>query len=444
MWADIIKNMLTRFAPSPTGLIHLGNIRTALICYLYARKNDGKFMLRIDDTDAASCKEEYKEYIKMDLSWLGINWDIITYQSERFERYDELFNELLQSRRIYKCYETAEELEIQRKILISRGVPPIYTKPSIVEIKKYEEEGRNPHFRFKIDSDQLISWYDEIKGEINFSSSNLSDPVVMRTNGLYTYMLPSVIDDIDYKITNIVRGEDHVSNTAVQIQMMKALNAKIPQFAHLSLLKTGGEKLSKRNKSININSLKESGVEPMAINSYLATIGSSHEMREYQNLDQLIQSFNIKKFSSSSILLNLQDVQSLNEKVIRNMPFNEVFPRIRIENLTKEFWQAIKFNIKRLEEVQYWWRICKTNVKPIIVDNDFIKIAYENLPIGDWNEETWGNWINKLRGITGRKGKDLFMPLRLALTGEETGPELAKLLPLIGREMVVSRFTFNA
>ena len=439
--------MLTRFAPSPTGLMHLGNARTALICYLYAHQMQGKLILRIDDTNTEACKTEYIDCIKRDLQWLGIEWDAYFQQSERFDRYHQVFNDLKKTGRIYKCYETAEELEIKRKLLISRGMPPIYDRSALSnseqQITQYEKEGRLPYFRFKINVEDTIGWYDQIRDEITFIGSNLSDPVVMRTNGLYTYMLPSIIDDIDYNITHVVRGEDHIANTAIQIQMMEALNAKIPTFAHLSLLNLEGNKLSKRKGAIDVNSLRESGIEPMAINSYLATVGSSHQTAHYNTLDGLIKAFDIKKFSSSAISLNLDEINKLNHKAIRNMDFDAVYSRLNIQELTLDFWEAIKFNITTLVAVKEWWRICKTEIKPIIEDKKFIDIAYDNLPQEQWDDNTWHTWITILKEKTKRNGKDLFMPLRLALTAAEQGPELAKLLPVIGKELVESRLKYH-
>lgn len=427
--------MLTRFAPSPTGLLHLGNIRTALICYLYSKKNNGSFMLRIDDTDVTSCKPEYQECLKEDLSWIGLKWDLSIKQSQRIKRYNQVFNQLIESKRIYECYENAEELEVKRKMLINKGLAPIYTSESVNEEQreKYKNEGRKAYFRFKINRNDVISWQDQIRSKITFLGAHLSDPVVMRTNGLYTYMLPSVIDDIDYKITHIIRGEDHIANTAIQIQMIKALKAICPEFAHLSLLKSGNAKLSKRYSAINARSLKKDGIEPMAINSYLATIGSSNQMIMHTDLIHLIKTFNINNFSSSAILLNIKDIESLNKEIIRNIPFSEIYSRLDIEALTEEFWHGIRFNIKTIHEVRNWWRICKTEITNTITDKDFIDIAYSTLPIEPWDKNTWHVWSSELKKITGRRKKDLFMPLRLALTGENTGPELAKLLPLIGR-----------
>ncbi len=437
------KEMLTRFAPSPTGLMHLGNVRAALICYLYAKKMNGQFILRIDDTNTDACKAEYIDYIKRDLTWLGITWDNFFQQSTRFDRYQQVFNDLRKTGRIYECYETAEELEIKRKLLISRGLPQIYDRAALYntdqQIAKYQSEGRKPYFRFKINVEDTISWYDQIRGEITFIGANLSDPVVMRTNGLYTYMLPSIIDDIDHKITHVVRGEDHIANTAIQIQMMEALNTKTPTFAHLSLLNIEGNKLSKREGSLDVNQLRMSGIEPMAINSYLATIGSSNPISYFNTLDELIQNFDIEKFSSGSVTLNIDDINHLNHQAIRNMPFNVAYQRLNIQNLTAEFWDAIKFNITNLTEVSEWWKICKTDIKPIIENKDLIKAAYENLPSGTWGENTWNAWITKLKEITNHRGKELFMPLRLALTANKSGPELAKLLPLIGRKLVEER-----
>ncbi len=433
--------MRTRFAPSPTGFIHLGNVRTALICYLHAKRNGGQFMLRIDDTDSESCSVEYIERIKEDLKWLGLEWDVLANQSERFDRYNEVLSHLLSSGRVYKCYETPAELEMKRKMLISRGLPPIYSRPTEQEIQRYEEQQRKYHLRFAINKGAKVTWNDKVKGDISFLGEKLSDPVIMRTNGLYTYMLPSVIDDMDYGITDVIRGEDHIANTAIQIEMMDAINAKKPNFAHLSLLRTGEEKLSKSKGGGSIRELEEIGIEPMAINSYLATAGSSQPIKSYKNLRELIEGFEITNFSTSSILLDLQSVKSLNDKVIRNISFSELSVRLQIEGLTEDFWCAIKHNIKSVPEVYDWWAICKTKINPVIKEKEFIGIALENLPSGDWDEGTWGVWVSKLKEISGRKGKNLFLPLRLALTGSESGPELAKLLPLIGRERAMLRLS---
>ncbi len=438
--------MLTRFAPSPTGLMHLGNVRTALVCYLYAKKENGQMLLRMDDTDTGSCKAEYQDFIKRDLTWLGLHWDRLERQSERFERYNEVFQQLLNSGRIYKCYETAEELEVKRKILISRGMPPIYDRASLNKenIQRYEKEGRKVYFRFKINTKDTVSWTDEVRKQISFYGENLSDPVVARTNGFYTYMLPSVIDDIDYDVTHVVRGEDHIVNTAIQIQMMKSIGAKIPKFAHLSLLQISGSKLSKRDGSINVNSMREQGIEAMTINSYLANIGTSNPIVAYSNIKDLVEHFDISKFSSSSISFNLKEVEDLNEKVVRNLDFKIIYERLAIKELDESFWNAIKFNIKTINEIPDWWRICKTNIKPVIHDAYLIKKAYETLPEGKWNRGTWSKWMEKLKIATKKRGKDLFLPLRLALTSAETGPELAELFPLIDRELVMSRLSYHA
>ncbi|EAL58253.1 glutamyl-tRNA synthetase, partial [Wolbachia endosymbiont of Drosophila ananassae] len=272
--------MLTRFAPSPTGYLHVGNVRTALVCWMYTRNQNGKFLLRFDDTDLQRSDVKYINDIIQDLKWIGINWDASFKQSERFERYNEVFLQLIKEGHIYACYETREELDIKRKLQLKQGLPPVYDRSALLlteqEKISYEQEGRRPHFRFKLDRNEVVKWNDEVKDEINIATSSISDPVVKREDGIYTYMLPSVIDDVDFNVTHVVRGEDHVTNTAVQLQMIKALKAKIPTFAHLSLLHFDDSKISKRTGVLNIKSIKEDEIEPMALVSYLVKLGTSN------------------------------------------------------------------------------------------------------------------------------------------------------------------------
>ncbi|NSX83843.1 glutamate--tRNA ligase [Wolbachia endosymbiont of Atemnus politus] len=440
--------MLTRFAPSPTGCLHVGNVRTALICWIYARSQNGEFLLRFDDTDLQRSDIKYVDNIVQDLKWIGIDWDLSFKQSERFERYDEVFLQLIKEGRIYACYETREELDIKRKLQLKQGLPPVYDRSSLLlteqEKTRYEQEGRKPHFRFKLNRKEVVKWNDKVKGEINIATSHISDPVVRREDVIYTYMLPSVIDDVDFNVTHVVRGEDHVTNTAVQIQMIQALEAKIPTFAHLSLLHFDDSKISKRKGGLDIKSIKEDEIEPMALASYLAKLGTSDPIEAHVSMQSLVDSFDIKKFSSASAQFNSSEVYKLNSKVLQQMPFEVVKKRLnQVEVDSSEFWYFIRNNIEKFSEVAKWWQICKSDIKPVILDKEFIKIALSALPQGNCNENTLSKWVAAIRQTVDIKAKDLFMQLRLALTGTKTGPELAKLLVFVGRENIVARLKNN-
>lgn len=435
-----MSRIRTRFAPSPTGYIHIGNARTALICYLYAKKMDGEFLLRIDDTDLERSEEKYVEAIKEDLEWLGLKWDKTFRQSERLERYEEIKQQLIKSGRVYACYETATELDIKRKMQLSRGLPPIYDRAALKTTEKdkvkFETEGRKPHYRFLL-NDEPMSWHDEVRGDLRFESKNISDPIIIRENGAYTYMLPSTIDDIDMNITHIVRGEDHVTNTAIQIQMFKALGASIPGFTHLSLIQSKEAKISKREGGFEIRSLKEKGIEAMAINSFLSRIGTSDPVEARNSLREIIDHFDIKKFSRSPANYDIEELLRVNQKLLHIMPFSLV--KSRLQDIDETFWNTIRPNLTTLKEAQEWHRICKETLSPLIDDGNFLKQTSELLPQGEWGTHTWDEWMNKVKETTGRKGKDLFMPIRKALTGQEHGPELKNLLPLIGKEKVKQR-----
>ncbi|HCE59375.1 MAG TPA: glutamate--tRNA ligase [Wolbachia sp.] len=431
--------MLTRFAPSPTGYLHVGNIRTALICWLYARSQNGKFLLRLDDTDLQRSDSKYIDGIIEDLKWIGIDWDASFKQSERFERYDEVFLQLIKDERIYACYETKEELETKRKLQLKRGLPPVYDRSALTAQKKIQE-GRSPYFRFKLDSNEVVKWSDKIKGEISILANSVSDPVVRREDGNYTYMLPSIIDDIDFQVTHIVRGEDHLTNTAVQIQMIQALKAKVPTFAHLSLLHFDNNKISKRVGGLDIRSIKEDGIESMALSSYLTKLGTSDSIEAHINTQSLIDTFNIEKFSSASTQFNLNEVYQLNSKVLQKMSFEVMKERLQQTGIdSAEFWYFIRGNIDKFSDVNEWWQICKSHINPIILNKEFIKIALDMLPQGNFDENTLSEWVKAIRQKVDIKTKDLFIQLRLALTGKEAGPELAKLLIFIGRERIITR-----
>ncbi len=428
-----------RFAPSPTGYMHIGNTRTALFNWLWAKKMGGEFMLRIDDTDFARSKKEYEDSLRESLVWLGLEWSSEARQSARFDRYKQATEKLISEGRIYACYETPEELEFKRKRALSKGLPPIYDRQALNytadDLLKFEKEGRKPHYRFKLESG-IISWHDEIRGEVKYNADNLSDPIIIREDGSYLYHLPSVIDDVDFSITHILRGEDHVTNTASQIQMFEALGGKTPVFAHLPLL-TGKEgKLSKRLGSLGVRELKAEGIENMAISSYLAKLGTSEEIRSFYSLDELAQTLDFSKIGHAQPKFDIDDLRHFNTKHIHNMPFEAIQNRINVE---KSFWNNVKANLNTANDVKIWDKICNGEITPIIENKSLTDLAADLLPHTDFDDQTFNLWLNELKEKSGLKGKDLFHPIRLALTGEISGPELKTLLPLIGYSKAFSR-----
>ncbi|QGR02830.1 glutamate--tRNA ligase [Ehrlichia ruminantium] len=440
--------MMTRFAPSPTGYLHVGNVRTALICWLYTRSKKGKLLLRFDDTDLQRSSDEYKSEIANDLKWLHIDWDSEIKQSSRFDRYDEVFDYLLKEELVYPCYESKEELDFKRKMQLKLGLPPIYDRSALrlTQEEKNQYFGQAVYFRFKIDQNRLISWYDEVRGNVSFNPENISDPIVKRADGTYTYMLPSVIDDIDFNITHIIRGEDHISNTAVQIQMFHALKASIPVFSHLSLLYCNDSKISKRVGGFSVKDLQSYELEPMAINSYFAKIGTSDPIIVHTKMQDLIDAFDITKFSQAPTQFNIDDIVKLNPKVLHKMSFSDVESRLRDLNVTSpDLWYFISGNVEKFSDVKKWMEICSQNIVPVInkSDKDFIKMALSVFPEGEINHDTWKMWITNIKRETDRKPKDIFLPLRLVLTGLSTGPELAKLLPLLGKTEIVRRLSYS-
>lgn len=440
-----------RFAPSPTGMLHVGNARTALITWLFARSQNGHFLLRIDDTDPERSKVEYELAIEDSLMWLGLNWDEKANQKDRLARYQEQIAKLQEAGRIYPCYETPEELGLMRKALLGRGKPPIYDRAALAltdaQIAKYEAEGRQPHWRFKLNHEP-IEWNDHIRGEVKFNGADLSDPVVIREDGSPLYHLCSVIDDIDFDITHIIRGEDHVSNTAAHIQMFEALGAMPPEFAHNALISDAeGGKLSKRLGSLSIRDLREvEGLEPMAVTSLLARLGTSDPIEAFTSMEPLIESFALSKFSRASAKFDPNELLRLNAKIIHDTPFDAVNVRLAelgLPDLDEDFWEAVKANLEKISDIQDWWSVANGPVQPVIEEPDFIAQAAALLPPTPWSPNTWSEWTSAVKDETGRKGKQLFMPLRQAITGMDHGPELDKLLLLIGPDKVKERLSYK-
>lgn len=432
-----------RFAPSPTGMLHVGNARTALITWLFARSQNGHFLLRIDDTDPERSKEEYERAIEESLTWLGLNWDEKANQKDRLDRYEAQIEKLKTDGRLYACYETPEELGLMRKALLSRGKPPIYDRAALSltdeQIAKYEAEGRQPHWRFKLNHEP-ITWDDHIRGEVKFEGADLSDPVVIREDGSPLYHLCSVIDDIDFGITHVIRGEDHVSNTAAHVQMFEALGASPPEFAHNALISDAeGGKLSKRLGSLSIHDLKEEeGLEPMAITSLLARLGTSDPIEAFTTIEPLIESFDFSKFSRASAKFDPNELFRLNAKILHDLDFAQV--KDRLDGVDEEFWLAVRGNIERLRDIEEMRRIVEGPIEPVVEEPDYIAEALSALP-DTWDENTWSAWTAALKEKTGRKGKALFMPLRQALTGMSHGPEMDKLLVLIGPDKARARLS---
>lgn len=438
-----MNNLKVRFAPSPTGHMHIGNTRTALFNWLWAKKMGGRFLLRIDDTDFARSKKEYEDSLRESLVWLGLTWDEEARQSARFARYDEVVKKLKETGRVYACYETPEELEFKRKRALSKGLPPIYDRQALSytqeDIASFEAEGRKPHYRFKLLPGK-IEWTDAVRGHVSYDAENLGDPVIIRADGTYLYHLPSVIDDFDFGITHIVRGEDHVTNTAAQIQMFEALGGKPPVFAHLPLL-TGKEgKLSKRLGSLGVRELRAEGVENMAICSYLAKLGTSESIEPFYALDALAQSLDFSKIGRAQPKFDEDDLKHFNTRYIHQMPFENIKDRLPI---TSSFWEKIRPNLEKASEALLWDTICNGEIQPHIEDLDFTTAAAKLLPEEPWNNETFSLWTKAVQEKTNLKGRDLFHPLRLALTGLENGPELKTLLLFIGREKALLRLKGN-
>ena len=437
--------VITRFAPSPTGLLHLGNIRTALINWLYARTHNGKFILRIDDTDQERSKDEYISQIKYDLEWLGIDYDDVFNQSSRFERYREQFEKLKADGRIYPCYETPEELERKRKLQMASGGKQVYDRSSLSltdeEKRAYEDDGRKPHWRFLLQTERL-KWNDLLKGELDIDLTSLSDPVLFREDGVPLYTFSSAVDDIDYNITNVIRGDDHTSNTAVQIEIINAIDKNRITFAHHALLKaSSGDKLSKRDNVISIDSFRKSNLEPLAILSLLATIGTSQSIELKDSLNQIISEFKLETISTSPGRIEIDVLNALNKKQVQKLNFDEVSERLKNidEKIDEKFWNTIRSNLETVEGVKQWSDIVFDSKLIEAEDKEYIKSAMELIPDDPWDENTWELWTSAIKEKTGRKGKELFLPLREAFTGMSHGPEMKLLIQLIGREKILER-----
>jgi glutamyl-tRNA synthetase len=427
--------VVTRFAPSPTGRLHVGNLRTALHNWLLARKAGGRFLLRIDDTDAARSEERFVDAIRADLAWLGLAPDAEERQSARLPIYEAAFARLRDAGRVYPCYETAQELELKRKVRLGRGLPPIYDRAALAldeaERTAMEAEGIAPHWRFKLDHDEAIAWLDGIRGPQNFEAAQLGDPVVRRADGSWLYMLPSAVDDIDMGVTDVVRGEDHVSNTALQLQMFTALGAAPPRFAHEALLVGSEGKLSKRLGSLGCDALREGGLEPEAIVALLARLGTSLPVEPIAERERLVETFDLATFGRAPARFDEAELARLNAAIVHRLPFAQVAARLPKE-MDATGWEAIRPNLDRVAEAAELWRVVTGPVVPPGFDDETRAYLAEAERLLAWSEDPWGTLTDALKQATGRKGKALFLPLRQALTGSDHGPDMHALLPLIG------------
>lgn len=438
--------VLVRFAPSPTGLLHVGNARVALINWLFAKAHGGYFMLRYDDTDLERSKLEYVEAIAEDLSWLGLAWDKKAFQSQRLEHYTAAAEKLKADGRLYACYETQEELEYKRKRQLARKQPPVYDRAALhlsdAERRAFEAEGRKPHWRFKLEH-RAVQWDDLVRGSSHVDCASLSDPVLIRGDGSFLYTLPSVVDDMDFAVSHIIRGEDHVTNSAPQIQLFKALGAEPPQFAHLPLLTDiTGAGLSKRLGSQSLRDWRDQGIEAMSLTSLLAKLGTSDAIEARETLDQLVDEFDIAHFSRATPKFDPAELGHLNARLLHGLSFDAVRPRLQalgLTTVTPALWEAVRGNLTALAELGQWAEVVSGPVTPVIEDAGFTATAADLLPPEPWDHTTWSALTNAVKAATARKGRELFHPLRLALTGRENGPELKNLLPLIGRDKAAKR-----
>ncbi len=431
---------VTRFAPSPTGFLHIGNLRAALFNWLIARQAGGRFILRLDDTDPERSTEEFAEGIQTDLVWLGLTWDRFEKQSLRLDRYAAAAERLKAMGRLYECFETPVELDLKRKKQLNMGKPPVYDRAALAlsEAEKAELRKERPsHWRFRLDL-QRIDWTDGILGPISIDAASVSDPVLIRGDGQVLYTFASVVDDVEMEVTDIVRGADHVTNTATQIQIIEALGGAVPRFAHHSLLTgPGGEGLSKRLGTLSLRDLRRQGVEPMAVLSLMARLGSADPVEVRTSLDEIVAGFDLSKFGAAPTKFDAEDLWPLTSKYLSALPVQAVAADLAAlgvpEDLAPRFWAVVKDNITRRAEIADWWAVVRDGAVPLVADEDrdFVAQALALLPEGPLGPQSWHDWTEAVKAATGRKGKGLYMPLRRALTGRDRGPEMAELLPLL-------------
>ena len=435
--------IVTRFAPSPTGFLHMGNLRAAVLNALLARHAGGRFLLRIDDTDDTRSEARFEAAIRDDLAWLGLGWDDSFRQSDRLDHYEAAAARLRAAGRLYPCYETAAELELRRRIQRAAGKPPVYDRAALrldaAERARLEAEGRRPHWRFRLEA-EAVTWDDGIQGPQRIDTDSLSDPVLIREDGRFLYTLASVVDDAETGITDVVRGADHITNTAVQVQIFAALGARAPRFAHYSLLTgPGGAALSKREGAQSVADLRAAGVEPMALVALLARLGSSRNVEPLESLEAAAADFSLAAFGTAPVVFDMDLLMRLSTQILRAAPFAAVADRLAALGIAgpkaEPFWLAVRPNLDRLDDARDWWTLVEQPAAPAIAPEDaaFVAEALPLLPVGAWTDTTWRDWTNAVKAQSGRKGAALFRPLRKALTGRDHGPDMAALMPLLAR-----------
>lgn len=434
--------IVTRFAPSPTGRLHVGNVRTALLNWLLARREGGRFLLRLDDTDQARSTEEFAQSIRDDLEWLGMSPDAEEKQSARMPRYEEVLGQLAASGHVYRAYETPEELDLKRKVLLGRGLPPVYDRAALAltdaDHARFEAEGRKPHWRFRLSADLPREWDDLVRGPSHIDPASLSDPVIRRADGSWLYMLPSVIDDVDMGVTDVVRGEDHVTNTGIQLQMFAAMGAAAPRFGHAALLTGADGALSKRLGSIGMAEFRERGIEPIAVKALLSRLGTSQSVEPVTSDKPLIDGFDIGHLGRATARFDETDLERLNASILHHTEYAVIADRV---TLNEAQWNTVRGNITSLADAEGWKAVIQGPFTPTVTaeDKDYITAAHSVLQSIEFGPDAWSTLVNQLKEQTGRKGKTLFMPLRLALTGREHGPDMAAMLSLIGRDEALKR-----
>jgi glutamyl-tRNA synthetase len=433
---------IVRFAPSPTGLLHVGNVRAALFNWLFAKRHGGTFILRLDDTDRARSRPEYEAAIERDLLWLGLDWALKERQSARLAHYHAARDQLIAAGRLYACYETPEELDFKRKRLLAQGRPPVYDRAALrltdADRARFEADGRQPHWRFKLTSEQ-VRWNDLVRGPQRIDEASQSDPVLVRADGSYLYSFTSVVDDIAFSVTHVIRGEDHVTNTAAQIQMFRALGAMEPAFAHLPLLvDASGSGLSKRSGSVSVGDLRERGIEALAICALLARLGTADPVEPVASLGPLVATVDFSRVGRAAARFSEDELAHLSARTLHMLPYAAVRDRLPVD-ISEAVWLAVRGNLSTLAEAAEWAKVVDGLLAPVLEDREFLREAAAQLPPEPWSEATWKAWTSAVSASSGRKGRALFHPLRLALTARETGPEMAKLLPLIGRAKVEAR-----
>jgi glutamyl-tRNA synthetase len=440
-------SVVTRFAPSPTGRLHVGNVRTAVLNWLFARKHGGRFLLRMDDTDKERSTEAFAQAIGDDLDWLGMAADARVRQSDRGDLHQRMFDRLRADGRVYPCYETPQELDVRRKVQLSRRLPPIYDRAALAltdaDIALLEGEGSRPHWRFRLDHDAMIEWDDLVRGPSHLDPRLTSDPVIRRADGSWLYMLPSVIDDIDMGITHVIRGEDHVTNSGVQAQMFQALGAAPPAFAHVALISAAEGKLSKRAGSDGLDEIRALGIEPIALVALLARLGTSDPVEPVADTGPLLERFDFAHFGRAPARFDTDELVALNRRIVHALPHGAVADRLP-DGMDETTWDAIRANLGTVAEAGDWWAVIEGPVAPpplAAEDRDYLAQAATIARDLPWTDGIWRDLTDALKTATGRKGKPLFLPLRQALTGRDHGPEMAALLPLIGRTRALERLS---